>query len=146
MIGSVGLTQTRPVNSNYQALSLFWKMLPRSRVLTGLLLVHIRVHALHLERIMHGKIFLARFGASSLGTKPYISGTHARLRKYVNLLTCRLPCYRQHHTRIYLSNGIWFLHYTITTTAQQPLTWGWALVCGIHPHVRGCYAVVVLVL
>jgi hypothetical protein len=33
-----------------------------------------------------------------------------------------------------------------TTPSQQPLTWGWAPMCGVHPHVRGCCVVVVLVL
>jgi hypothetical protein len=41
---------------------------------------------------------------------------------------------------------IWFLYYTIITTAQQLLTWGWAPVCGTHSHVRGYCAVVILVL
>jgi hypothetical protein len=43
-------------------------------------------------------------------------------------------------------NGIWFLYNTNTTTVQQPLTWGWAPVCGTYPHVRDCCTVVVLVL
>jgi hypothetical protein len=33
-----------------------------------------------------------------------------------------------------------------TTPSQQPLTSGWASVCGVHPHVKGCCVVVVLVL
>jgi hypothetical protein len=33
-----------------------------------------------------------------------------------------------------------------TTPSQQPLTWGWAPVCEVHPHVRGYCVVVVLVL
>jgi len=34
--------------------------------------------------------------------------------------------------------GISFLYNINTTTAQQPLTWGWAPVCGTHPHVMDC--------
>jgi hypothetical protein len=52
----------------------------------------------------------------------------------------------QHYKYIYIMFGIWLLYNTNTTTVQQPLTWGWAPVCGTHPHVRDCCTVVVLVL
>lgn len=32
------------------------------------------------------------------------------------------------------------------TTLTQPLTWRWALECGIHLHVRSCYVIVVMML
>jgi hypothetical protein len=38
------------------------------------------------------------------------------------------------------------LYNTITTTAQQSFTRGWVSLCGAHLHVRGCCAVIVLML
>jgi hypothetical protein len=51
--------------------------------------------------------------------------------------------WRRNISKISFLDEIWFIHNTITTITQQPLTWGWAPICGVHPYVRGCWVGVV---
>jgi len=83
-------------------------------------------------------------------------GTHQRWRGYHFFIIILMISYIYNNNNIkkkiwggchpHFGQGIWFLYNTNTTTVQQSLTWGWAPVCGTHPHVRDCCTIIVLVL
>jgi hypothetical protein len=46
--------------------------------------------------------------------------------KMIEILTVHNKCTTARHNKVWPIHKIWFLHYTIITSAQQPLTWEWA--------------------